>query len=48
MSKRGFKPRLTDRKIVHLRKFDKAAETSALFGVMVVMDLGEAVIEKGI
>ena len=47
-SKRRSEPRLLDLKIVRLREIDEAAKTPPLLGVMVVMNVGEAVIEKGV
>ena len=47
-SKRRSQPRLLDPNVIRLGELDKSAETPPLLGVVVVMDVGEAVIEKGI
>ena len=47
-SKRSSQSRLFDPNVIRLRKLDKSAKTPLLLGVVVVMDVGEAVIEKGI
>jgi hypothetical protein len=48
LGERRSESRLLDPDVIRLGELDKSAKTPPLLGAMVVMNVGEAVIEKGV